>query len=118
MVYSRHQQQSVPTRSLAGRTQNRTDAPGARQVSELLILREDVPRSLRSCLEEINEILVDLPGNNGRPAQRLVAELDARLRYTVIDEILAEGLHVWLSDSIDSVRLLANAIQSSYLETV
>jgi uncharacterized alpha-E superfamily protein len=94
------------------------DSPGARQVAELLVLREDVPRSLRSCLEEINEILGDLPGKNGRPAQRLVAELDARLRYTVIDEILAEGLHVWLSESIDSVRHLADAIQSSYLETV
>lgn len=92
------------------------DAPGARQVAELLILREDVPRSLRSCLDEINQILASLPGNNGRPAQRLVAELDARLRYTGIDDILAEGLHGWLSDFILLVRQLANAIQSSYLE--
>ncbi len=92
------------------------DAPGARQVSELLILREDVPRSLRSCLDEINEILASLPGNNGRPAQRLVAELDARLRYTGIDDILSEGLHGWLSDFILLVRQLADAIQSSYLE--
>ena len=30
------------------------EAPGARQVAELLILRDDVPRSLRSCLDEIN----------------------------------------------------------------
>ncbi len=92
------------------------DAPGARQVSELLILREDVPRSLRSCLDEIHEILASLPGNNGRPAQRLVAEQDARLRYTDIDDILSEGLHGWLSDAILAVRELADAIQSSYLE--
>ena len=92
------------------------DAPGARQVSELLILREDVPRSLRSCLDEIHEILASLPGNNGRPAQRLVAEHDARLRYTDIDDILSEGLHGWLSDAILAVRELADAIQSSYLE--
>lgn len=92
------------------------EAPGARQVAELLILRDDVPRSLRSCLGEINQILASLPGNNGRPAQRLVAELDARLRYTGIDDILAEGLHGWLSDFILQVRELANAIHSAYLE--
>ena len=92
------------------------EAPGARQVAELLILRDDVPRSLRSCLDEINQILASLPGNNGRPAQRLVAELDARLRYTGIDDILAEGLHGWLSDFLLQVRELANAIHSAYLE--
>ena len=92
------------------------EAPGARQVAALLILRDDVPRSLRSCLDEINQILASLPGNNGRPAQRLVAELDARLRYTGIDDILAEGLHGWLSDFILQVRELANAIHSAYLE--
>ena len=92
------------------------EAPGARQVAELLILRDDVPRSLRSCLDEINQILASLPGNNGRPAQRLVVELDARLRYTGIDDILAEGLHGWLSDFILQVRELANAIHSAYLE--
>lgn len=92
------------------------EAPGARCVAELLILRDDVPRSLRSCLDEMNQILADLPGENGRPAQRLVAELDARLRYTGIDEVLAEGLHGWLSEFILQVRQLANAIQSAYME--
>jgi uncharacterized alpha-E superfamily protein len=92
------------------------EAPGARCVAELLILRDDVPRSLRSCLDEINQILASLPGDNGRPAQRLVAELDARLRYTGIDEVLAEGLHGWLSEFILLVRQLANAIQSAYME--
>ena len=94
------------------------DAPGARQVSELLVLREDVPRSLRSCLDEITDILASLPGNTGRPAQRLAAQLDAQLRFTQIDEILAEGLHAWLSDFIDAVRQLADTIQSSYLEAL
>ncbi|WP_165675277.1 alpha-E domain-containing protein [Metapseudomonas otitidis] len=93
-------------------------SPGTRQVSELLLLRPDVPRSLRACMEELNLILSGLPGENGRPAQRLAAELDARLRYTSIDEILGEGLHGWLTDFILLVRQLARAIHSSYLEAV
>ena len=68
-------------------------SPRTRKVAELLLLRPDVPRSLRACMEELNLMLSGLPGENGRPAQRLAAELDARLRYTSIDEVLDEGLH-------------------------
>jgi len=92
------------------------NAPGAEQVSEMLLLRADVPRSLRACTEEIDQILAQLPGANGRPAQRLAAEMDARLRYTGIQEILEEGLHAWLTEFIPLVRQLGNAIHSSYLE--
>jgi uncharacterized alpha-E superfamily protein len=91
-------------------------SPDKRQVAELLILRDDVPRSLSACIGEIHQILADLPGVNGRPAQRMVAEIDARLRYTGIEEILEAGLHPWLSESIVQVRELAAAIQGAYLE--
>ncbi|MCY1288582.1 hypothetical protein D9M68_231540 [compost metagenome] len=93
-------------------------SPRVGKVGELLLLRPDVPRSLRACLEELYQILASLPGENGRPAQRLAAELVARLRYTGIDEILDEGLHAWLTDFILLVRQLARAIHSSYLEVV
>ncbi|WPC03536.1 alpha-E domain-containing protein [Pseudomonas benzenivorans] len=91
-------------------------SPGARKVSELLLLRPEVPRSLRACMDELNRTLANLPGENARPAQRLAAELDARLRYTGIKEILDEGLHAWLTEFIQQVRLLGQAIQRSYLE--
>jgi uncharacterized alpha-E superfamily protein len=42
--------------------------------------------------------------------------LDARLRYTSIDEILGEGLHEWLNEFIPLVAQLGNAIHTSYLE--
>jgi uncharacterized alpha-E superfamily protein len=91
-------------------------SPGTRKVSELLLLRADVPRSLRACMDELSLMLASLPGDNGRPAQRLAAELEARLRYTSIEEVLDEGLHAWLTDFIQLVRQLGQAIQSSYLE--
>ncbi|MES2817592.1 MAG: alpha-E domain-containing protein [Pseudomonadota bacterium] len=93
-------------------------SPNTRKVSELLLLRGDVPRSLAACLEELNAMLASLPGDNGLPAQRMAAELDARLRYTHIDEVLEEGLHAWLSDFIRLIRRLADAIHCSYLEVV
>jgi len=91
-------------------------SPGTRKVSELLLLRPDVPRSLRACMDELSLMLASLPGDNGRPAQRLAAELEARLRYTSIEEVLDEGLHAWLTDFILLVRQLGQAIQTSYLE--
>lgn len=93
-------------------------SPRTRKIAELLLLRPDVPRSLRACMEELNLMLAGLPGENGRPAQRMAAELDARLRYTSIDEVLDEGLHVWLTDFILLVRQLGSAIHTSYLEVV
>ena len=94
------------------------NALNARSVSELLLLRSDVPRSLHACIEELSHILADLPGSYGRTAQRLAAEFEARLRYTGIDEILEDGLHSRLTEFIEAIRELARAVQSSYLEVV
>lgn len=93
-------------------------SPRTHKIAELLLLRPEVPRSLRACMEELNLMLAGLPGDNGRSAQRLAAELDARLRYTSIDEVLDEGLHVWLTDFILLVRQLGSSIHTSYLEVV
>ncbi|MEK1907958.1 MAG: alpha-E domain-containing protein [Pseudomonas sp.] len=93
-------------------------SPRTHKIAELLLLRPEVPRSLRACMEELNLMLSGLPGENGRLAQRMAAELDARLRYTSIDEVLDEGLHVWLTDFILLVRQLGSSIHTSYLEVV
>ncbi|MEK2608158.1 alpha-E domain-containing protein [Pseudomonas shirazensis] len=94
------------------------NAPSARPVSELLLLRVDVPRSLHSCIDELDQILAGLPGNTGRAAQRMAAELNARLRYTGIDEILDAGLHLWLTDFIGRIHQLGQSVHNSYLEVV
>lgn len=93
-------------------------SPRLAQVAELLLLRAEVPRSLRTCIATLSQILAEIPGTNGRPAQRMAAELEARLRYTGIEEVLEEGLQAWIHDYILLVRQLANAIHSAYLEAV
>ena len=67
-------------------------APATAQVADMLLLRSEVPRSLINCLSQVAQILAQLPGQNGLPAQRMAAEMAARLRYTAISEILEEGL--------------------------
>ena len=91
-------------------------SPVARKVAELLLLRSELPRSLSSCLEELQDILAGLPGENGRPAKRLAAELEARVRYTVIDEVFEQGLHNWITESIEQLQELGDAIRHAYLE--
>lgn len=93
-------------------------SPRARKVAELLLLRAELPRSLRSCLDELHNILSNLPGDNGRPAQRLSAELVAGVRYTVIEEVFEQGLHDWITEYIEQLSRLGNAIHRAYLEAV
>ena len=91
-------------------------SPRIGKVAELLLLRPEVPRSLRACLDAIQQILAALPGENGRPAQRQAAELSAWLRYTAIDEVLERGLHDSITDYIEHLHRLATAIHGAYLE--
>lgn len=91
-------------------------SPRASKVAELLLLNAEVPRSLRACLTELQHILASLSGDNGRPAQRLAAELEAGLRYTSIDEVQEAGMHTWIGTYLERVNQLGQAIQQSYLE--
>ncbi|MCL7463223.1 alpha-E domain-containing protein [Pseudomonas sp. NW5] len=91
-------------------------SPKMASVAELLLLRAEVPRSLRTCVTVLSQVLVELP-STGRPAQRMAAELEARLRFTSISEVLEAGLEDWITDYIEQLRQLGDAINSAYLET-
>lgn len=85
-------------------------------VAELLILNPVVPRSLAACLREIADILPGIEGDSGRGAKRLAAEISAALKWGEIGPILAGGVHDWLSDFVERVHRLGNAIHHGYLE--
>src|SRR5436190_19086232 len=67
-------------------------------VAELLILDRRMPRSLAACLEQIDQALSRVAGQNDQPAKRLAAELQARLVHGDIEEIFRDGLHEYLTD--------------------
>ena len=85
------------------------------RVAELLMLREDMPRALHHCMSEVltNLRLVgaDPQGDTMRHAGRLRADL----RYGHIDEILATGLHAFLTQFLDRVNQLGGHVSRDFL---
>ncbi len=97
------------------------DSLNGRRVTELLILRPDVPRSLRACCDEIRAILPQIEArigaeDAGRGAKLRAGQLALRLEYGVVDEILDTGLHAWLTAFLEDSALLSLSIQRAYFE--
>lgn len=86
-----------------------------RQVAELLILRDDMPRSLHACLHEIHEILKEIDGDAGREARRLAGDLHSRLRYGRIEDVFNRGLHQYLTDFLNRINVLGAEINRAFL---
>jgi uncharacterized alpha-E superfamily protein len=86
-------------------------------VAEMMILRQEMPRSLRSAFDMIMLRLDDLAEAYGRGGEchRLGGELHARLKYGRIDDILRLGLHEFLTDYIEKTALLGDEIADFYL---
>lgn len=82
------------------------------RVAELLILREDMPRSLHCCLDEIHRIL-GLVGGKEAP-QCLAGELHENLRCGRIEDIFLRGLHEYLTNFLHSVNNLGNEVHRSF----
>ena len=93
------------------------DAIEARRVAELLIFGATLPRSLRFCLDEMDDILQRLPAAPGRRVHRHAMQMQAQLRYGHIDEVLATGLHAYLGNFIHRSAELGRAVQGAFLET-
>jgi uncharacterized alpha-E superfamily protein len=87
------------------------------RTAELLILRPELPRSLRACHAQVERILDQLAATTGRrgEAQRLAGEQHAALRFGRIEDILAGGLHGFLTRAIDRNLDLGREIAALYL---
>ena len=85
------------------------------RVAELLILREDMPRSLHACMREVYQILALVANHRSTETQRRAGEAYSRLRYGRIEDTLAAGLHRYLTDFLDSTDDLGNRISTDFL---
>lgn len=85
-------------------------------VAEMLLLRDDLPRSLHACLNEITQVLENIEGNSGVEAKRLAAQLHARLHYAQAEEVIKEGLQTYLQGFLADIHQLGARIHTAYLE--
>ena len=95
-----------------------SDVISPRRVAELLILRDDMPRSLHSCLNFIDDTLGLLCDDRNRELRRQAGELHARLHYGRTDDIIRYGLHEYLMDFLERVSVLGDEVSRGFLVPV
>src|SRR5271167_4274708 len=86
-------------------------------VADLLILKEEMPRSLASCYEAIVRNLDQIAGAYGRqgPAQRQAHGMRARLQNSRMDGIFQRGLHEYIGEFITENNRMGAAITEQFL---
>jgi uncharacterized alpha-E superfamily protein len=85
------------------------------RVAELLILRPDMPRSLAACMNEVVSNLQNVANQQSAETLRRAGRLKSDLQYGRIDEILATGLHAYLTQFLDRVNDLGVGISRDFL---
>jgi len=85
------------------------------RVAELLVLRDDMPRSLHSCMNFIYETLDLLCDQHSAELSRQAGELHARLHYGRLDEMMDFGLHEYLVDFLERIAGLGGEVSRVFL---
>ena len=85
-----------------------------RRVAELLILRPDMPRSLTTCINEVNRLLQEINGLRAGELLRRCGLLHGELRFGSIDDIFERGLHEYLSEFLERIYDLGDLINKTY----
>jgi uncharacterized alpha-E superfamily protein len=87
------------------------------RVVEFLLLSPDFPRSVRFCIEVLDEALRSLSGvarnRFSNPAEQRAGRLLAELEFGAVEEILAAGLHGF----VDSLQIRINEIGAGLVES-
>ena len=91
------------------------DAITPARVAELLILRMDLPRSLHACADGIVRMLQLIANGASAETERQAGVLHARLHFARIDDVLAGGLHEYLTDFMDRIYELGDGISQDFL---
>lgn len=89
------------------------DSLSVDHIGELLVLREGLPRSLHACFAEMNDILAQIQGDQGREVRRRVAELHARLRFGSWDDFADDPVAV-LDQLLIEMAEIGDAIAQAY----
>ena len=93
-----------------------SDVITPRRVAELLILRDDMPRSLHACMNFIYETLERLcDEHTAARLERQAGELHAQLHFGRTEDIIRLGLHEYLMDFLERISALGDEISRHFL---
>jgi uncharacterized alpha-E superfamily protein len=86
-------------------------------IADLLILKDEMPRSLASCSSNLVQNLDNIAQAYGRqgPAQRQARSVRTKLQNSSMEEIFQQGLHEFIGDFISANNRLGTAITEQYL---
>jgi len=85
------------------------------RVAELLVLRDDMPRSLLACMNEVCLNLEKVRNSRSRETERRAGLLRAELQHGRIEDILQMGLHTFLNAFLERVNDLGGRISQDFL---
>ena len=85
------------------------------RVAALLILRGDMPRSLLSCVSEVSLNLEMVRNSRSGETERRAGLIRAELRYGRIEDILARGMHEFLTSFLERVNDIGGRISQDFL---
>jgi uncharacterized alpha-E superfamily protein len=85
------------------------------RVAELLILRPDMPRSLVACMDEVCGTLEAVRNSRSHETERRAGLLRAEVRYGRIEDILAQGLHPYLTTFLERINAIGGRISQDFL---
>jgi uncharacterized alpha-E superfamily protein len=85
------------------------------KVAQLLILRDDMPRSLLRCSKEVYGNLRSVHNGQSAETERRAGEMHAMLHFTRMEEITATGLPRFLKQFLERLRDLGDRIASDFL---
>jgi uncharacterized alpha-E superfamily protein len=86
-----------------------------RQVTELLLLNESMPRSVHRCLTDLYAHLVSVHNAQSRETERRTGELHAQLRFGRLDELCMHGVAEYLDHCQRRLNEIADGIAQDFL---
>jgi len=85
------------------------------KVAQLLILRDDMPRSLLRCCKEVYSNLRSVANEQSAETVRRAGEIHAMLHFTRMEDIAANGLPKFLEAFLGRIRDLGDRVASDFL---
>ena len=85
------------------------------KVAQLLILRDDMPRSLIRCCKEVYSNIKSIANEHSAETERRAGEMHAMLHFTRMENILETGLPEFLAQFLSRVNDLGDRVASDFL---